>query len=88
MAAPVPYIRLIRAFKEAGAVGEENAKTLDEIGMTLPTFMRKRLFNIPLKVQLSRERIFTCGDKYYLAEKYSKFPIEKLVEAIKREEQN
>jgi len=84
---PKINIKLFATFRESGAVGEENAKTLDEIGSSLTPFMQKRLFNKPLKMQIAGKRIFNIGDKYYLAEKYSKLPIEKLLDMFKSEEE-
>ena len=78
------HIRLIKAFRKAGAVGKDNAKTLDEIGAFLPPFFRARLFNIPLRINVRRKWIIKEGNKFYLVEKYSKFPIEKFFDMFKR----
>jgi len=70
----IKHAKLIRAFNNAGAVGKGNAKSLDEIGIKM---------NQVLKVHLYRKMVIADGDKYYLVEKYSKRPIEKLMDFIK-----
>lgn len=78
-AAVVKRKRLIGKFKEAGAVGEGNAKSLDEIGIKM---------DLVLKAFLSRKMVIADGEKYYLDEKYSKFPIEKLMDLFKGDEES
>lgn len=76
---PIPVIKhaqLVKAFNNAGAVGEGNAKTLDKIGI--------KMDNV-LKLHLVRKMVVVDGDKYYLLEKYSKLPIEKLIDFFKGE---
>lgn len=69
--------QLVDAFTKAGAVGESNAKPLDEIGIKL---------NRVLKLHIARKTIVSIGDKYYLDIKYSKLPIEKLLDLFKGKE--
>jgi len=81
------HMRLVRAFRETGAVGKDNAKSLDEIGAKVPKFIRSRLFKMPLRIEVARKWIVKVGDKFYLEEKYSKFPIEKLIDKFKKDEE-
>ena len=72
----IHHAKLVKAFNNAGAVGEGNAKSLDEIGIKMDRV---------LKMHLSRKMVVADGDKYYLVEKYSKLPIEKLMDFFKGE---
>ncbi len=72
----IPAIRhanLVKAFRNSGAVGEENAKSLKEIGIKMDQV---------LKMHLLRKMVVAEGEKYYLVEKYSKLPIEKLMDFL------
>ena len=69
MAVPIPGIirgRIIRRFKQLGAIGQNNSKTLAELDMEKSPFTAqgaKHVFDI-----LQRRGIIQSdGDKYYLA---------------------
>ena len=79
------HARLVRAFREAGAVGKDNAKSLDEIGAKLTPFLRSRLFSMPLRINVARKWIVKVGENYYLEEKYSRLPIEKFIDLFKKD---
>ena len=55
----IQHKKLMQLFRDAGAVGESNAKTLDEIGMQMSP---------NLKAHITRKWVISNGDKYYLPE--------------------
>jgi hypothetical protein len=83
-AAAMVHVRLVKAFRAAGAVGKGNGKTLAEIGVHVPPIARARLFRMPLRMHVRRKWIIKEGDKFYLVEKYNKLPIEKLFDLFKK----
>ena len=53
----IQHRKLMQVFRDAGAIGQLNAKTLDEIGIKMSPNLR---------AHITRKWIIADGDKYYL----------------------
>ena len=55
----IQHRKLMKALRDAGAIGKPNAKTLDEIGIKMTP---------NLKLHVASKQVLVDDDKYYLAE--------------------